>query len=93
MYFILKLVVNYIIKDFFYYFYNQKRENIQTFIFYLFINYNTITNYILTICELSNFDHMLGVVSQTRVSGENRTHDPHANSLANYPLDYQGTHI
>ena len=34
---------------------------------------------------------MLGVVSQTRVSGGNPTHDPHANSLALYPLDYQGT--
>ena len=28
---------------------------------------------------------------QTRISGWNRTHDPHANSLAHYPLDYQGT--
>ena len=37
-------------------------ENI---LFYLFVNYNTITNYILTIYELSNFDHVLGVVSQT----------------------------
>ena len=35
---------------------------------------------------------MLGIVSQTRVSGGNRTHDPHANSLAYYALDYQGTH-
>ena len=34
---------------------------------------------------------MLGIVSQIRVSGGNRTHDPHANSLAYYPLDYQGT--
>ena len=58
---------------------------------YLFINYNTITNYILIIYELSNFDHLLGVESQTRVSGRNQTHDPHANSLAHYPLDYQGT--
>ena len=33
---------------------------------------------------------MLGVVSQTRVYGGNRIHDPHANSLA---LDYQGTHV
>ena len=49
---------------------------------YLFINYNTITNYILIIYELSNFVHVLGVMSQTRVSGGNRTHDPHANSLA-----------
>ena len=32
-------------------------------IWYLFINYNTITNYILIIYELSNFDHLLGVVS------------------------------
>ena len=59
--------------------------------FYLFINYNTITNYILIIYELSNFDHVLSVVSQTRVSGGNRTRDLHANSLGHYPLDYQGT--
>ena len=59
--------------------------------FYLFINYNTITNYILIIYELNKFYHLLGVVSQTRVSGGNRTHDPYTNSLAHYPLDYQGT--
>ena len=35
----------------------------------LFINYNTITNYILIIYELSNLDHTLGLVS-----GGNRTH-------------------
>ena len=40
---------------------------------------------------LSNFDHVLGEVPQTRVSGGNRTHDSHANSLAQYPLDYQVT--
>ena len=34
---------------------------------------------------------MLGVVSQTRVIGGNRTKDPHANILEYYPLDYQGT--
>ena len=33
------------------------------FFYYLFINNNTITNYILIIYELSNFDHVLGVVS------------------------------
>ena len=55
----------------------------------LFIYYNTITNYILIIYELSNFDHVLGVVSQTRVSGGNRIHDPYANSLAHYA---QATH-
>ena len=38
---------------------------------------------------MSNFDHLLSVVSQTRVSDGNRTHNPHANNLANYPLDYQ----
>ena len=32
-------------------------------IIYLFINYNTITNYILIIYELSNLDHVLGVVA------------------------------
>ena len=56
---------------------------------YLFINYNT--NYIVIIYELSNFDHVLGVVSQIRASSGNRTHDPHTISLAHYPLDYQGT--
>ena len=58
---------------------------------YLFIYYNTITNIILIRYELSNFDHVLCVMSQTRVFGGNRTHDPHVNSLAHYPLDYQGT--
>ena len=42
---------------------------------------------------MSSFDHVLGVVSQTRVSGVNRTHDPEANSLAHYQLDYQGTQL
>ena len=69
----------------------QPTSDIKYLFIYLFINYNTITNYILTIYELSNLDHTLGVVSQTRVSGVNRTHDPHANILAYYPLDYQGT--
>ena len=41
--------------------------------------------------ELSNFDHVLGVVSQTRVSDGNRIHDPTANSLAHCLLDYQST--
>ena len=41
--------------------------------------------------ELSNFGHILDVVSQIRVSGSNQTHDPHANSLAHYPIDYQDT--
>ena len=40
---------------------------------------------------MSNFDHVLGVVPQTRVFGGNRTHDPYAISLAHYLLDYQGT--
>ena len=58
----------------------------------LFINYNAITNYILIIYELSNLDHVdHGVMSQIRISDGNRNHDPHANSLAHYPLDYQGT--
>ena len=55
---------------------------------YLFIIVdNTNTNYILIIYELSNFD-----LVQIRVSGDNRTHESHANSLAHYPQDYQGTH-
>ena len=62
-------------------------------IIYLCINYNTITNYILIIYELRNLGHTLGVVSQTRVSGGNRIHDPHVNSLEHYSLDYQGTRV
>ena len=42
--------------------------------------------------ELSNFDHVLIVESQSRVTGVNRTRDPHANSLAHCPLDYRRTH-
>ena len=60
-------------------------------VFILFTNYNTITNYILIIYELSNLDHVLVVVSEIRVSGGNRTHVHHANNQAHYPLDYQGT--
>ena len=66
-------------------------DPIEYFFIYFFINYNTIKNYILIIYELSNFDYFLGVVPQTRVSGRNRTHDPHTNNLAHYPLDYQDT--
>ena len=60
-------------------------------ILYLFINYNTIKNYILIIYELNNFNHVLGVVSQAKVPGGSRTYDYHANSLAHYPLDYKDT--
>ena len=42
---------------------------------YLFINCNTIRNYILIICELSNFE----------------SHNPYANRPLPYPLDYQVT--
>ena len=54
---------------------------------YLFINYNTITNYVRIIYELNNFDYVIGVMSQARVSGGNRTHDPQVNSLTHYLLD------
>ena len=60
---------------------------------YLFIIYNKITNNILIIYKLSNFDHDLSVVSQIKVSDGNRAHNHHANSLTYYPLDYQGTLI
>ena len=40
------------------------------------VNYNTNTNYILIICELSNVDHVPGIVSQTRASCMNQTHAP-----------------
>ena len=66
-------------------------DEINYYHIYLFINYNTITNYILIIYELSNLDHVLSVVSQTRLSGKNRIHIPPANSPAHYPLGYQGT--
>ena len=59
-------------------------ESLHDNFIYLFINYNTIINYILIIYEL-------GVVSQTRVSGGNRTDDPNDNSLAHCLLDYQAT--
>ena len=58
---------------------------------YIYVSYNTIANYFLIVYELSNLDHLLGVVSQTKVSGGNRIHYHHANSLAHYPIDYQGT--
>ena len=51
---------------------------------YLFINYNAITNYILIIYELSNFDHLIGVMSQARVSGGNGTHDHYQGTLCVY---------
>ena len=41
----------------------------------LFIYYNIITNYILIIYELSNLDHVLGVVLQTRVAGGHQIND------------------
>ena len=34
---------------------------------------------------------MLGVESQARHPDDNQTHDPNANGLAHYRLDYQGT--
>ena len=60
----------------------QRLNRIYLFI-YLFINYNTIINYILIIYELSNFKHELGVVSQD----QNRNQGSYANSVAHYPLD------
>ena len=59
-------------------------------LFYLFINYNTITNYILIIYELSNLDYLLGIVSQTRDSGGNRTYDPHTISPITIPTRLPG---
>ena len=53
--------------------------------------YTTIANHIQIIYELSYLGHVLGVVSQVRVSDGNRTQDPYAYSLAHCPLDYQGT--
>ena len=61
----------------------------QNYLIIFFINYNTITNYILIVYEPNNLDNVFGVVSQIRVSGGYWTHDPHANSLAHYPLDDQ----
>ena len=50
--------------------FNNCNSVIAIYSIYLFINYKTIT-----------IDHVLGAVSQTRVSGGNRTHDPHANTV------------
>ena len=58
---------------------------------YLRINHNTIKKYILIIYELSNFDHVLDVMSQTRLSSGNQTHETHTNSLIHYPLYYYFT--
>ena len=66
---------------------NRKKEMI-SFEGYLFIHYNAITIY-----SLSNFDPVLGVVSQTRDSDGNRSHNTHTNSLAQIPLDYQANHF
>ena len=41
---------------------------------------------------MSNFEHMIGVVSHARVTKGNRTYDPYTNCLAHYPLDCQGIH-
>ena len=60
---------------------NPAIPNDVEYIFIYFLNYNTITNYILIIYELSNFAHLLGVASQNRVSGGNRTNDPHTNGV------------
>ena len=68
----------------------QEKANVIKTEVYL-LQYNTIRNYILIIYELSNFDYLPGVVSQTRVSGGNRNHEPHTNILAHYLLDYRGT--
>ena len=70
MYFPLKLVINFIMK---YVFINifiiqkkkkkkQKCGNSNAIFIYLLIIRNTITIYILIIYELSNFEHVLGVV-------------------------------
>ena len=48
----------------------------------IFIYYNIITNYILSIYELGNFDHVLDVMPQTSVPGEDRSHDTHTNNVA-----------
>ena len=50
--------------------------------YFVFINYNTIKNYIQIIYKQGNVNHVLGVVSQPRVSSGNRIHNPHANTLA-----------
>ena len=62
----------------------------EIYFIYLLI-YNAITNYILITYDLSNFDHVLAVVIQTRAFAGNWTHNPHANSLTHYSLDYRGT--
>ena len=52
----------------------DKHRKWLSIIIYLFINYNTITNYMLII-------YVLCVVQLTRTSGVNRTHDPPTSTL------------
>ena len=62
----------------FYYFQCSKKENKRQLWIQWAIKLKLlihVTNYILIIQELSNFQNVLVVVSQTRVSGGNRTHD------------------
>ena len=58
-------------------------------IIYLFVNYNIITNYILFKYKLSNFVHVLHIVSPTIISNGNWIHDLHANSTL--PTANQGS--
>ena len=62
----------------------RRRRNIFFIISVFLYIYFLITR---EIYELSHFDHVLGVMSQTRISAENRSHDPYGNSLVHYPLN------
>ena len=62
----------------------KTKANIYLFNYQLQYNYKFYS-------KLSNFDHVLGIVSQKRISGGNRIYDPHANSLVHHSPDYQGT--
>ena len=73
---------------------NQNLINLNANLFYQ-TKTKKFQNYILIdytiIYELSNFDHVLGVVSENRTSDRNRTHDPQANNLAHDLPHYQST--
>ena len=74
---VLRAVVAQNMQYFAYHFVNVFDTLNQPVIFiYLFINYTAATNCILIIHGLSNFEHMLGVVLQTRSSDGIRTHEP-----------------
>ena len=63
-----------------------RMSDLKSIILFILLITIQLQNYILNICEQSTWSkYVLGVVSQ------NWTHNPHANCLGHYALDYQGT--